>query len=344
MNSIITNILVCCVCGYIVSHAVLDLLRHGYQVIVLDDNSTSNAIVLHQIEQELIQHNTKPKNFKITFYQGRIQNKVLLDKIFSSHNISYVMHFSAFSLVGESMTNPLKYYNNNFIGTLTLIESMLKHNVYNFIFSSTAAVYGKPKDMPITEQTICKPTNSYGSSKLMVEQMLKSVSISDTKFRYIIFRYFNAAGNDPSLCIGEEHNPETHLIPIVLQTAKGMRDKVDIYGTTYPTKDGTCIRDYIHVNDIVDAHRLAIDYLTNSENKSQIFNLGTGVGFSVKEMINAVIQVTETEFKVVLADPREGDPPVLIASADKVYKILNWKIKYTSIDDIIKTSWLRMLK
>ncbi len=335
-------ILVCGGCGYIGSHAVLDLFRKGYQVIVLDDNSTSKADVLICIEQQLIKENIKCKNFGIKFYKGKIQDGALLDKIFTENKVDYVMHFCAYSLVGESMKNPLKYYDNNFSGTLYLVKSMIKHKVNKLIFSSTAAVYGEPAEMPITEDFVCHPTNTYGSSKLAVEQMLHFTSLAHKQFKYVIFRYFNAAGNDPSGCIGEDHCPETHLIPIILQTASGERKSISIFGTNYKTRDGTCIRDYIHVNDIVHAHKLGVDFLSNNKNKSNIFNLGSGSGFTVREVIEATKKVTKVNFTVVEGKAREGDPPQLIASNKKARSTLGWNRKYNKLEDIIKTAWDRV--
>jgi UDP-glucose 4-epimerase len=247
------------------------------------------------------------------------------------------MHFSAYAYVGESVTDPAKYYRNNVVGTLTLLEAMLAASVNKFVFSSTCATYGVPQIIPIPENHPQNPINPYGATKLMVERILSDF---DTAYglKSVIFRYFNAAGADPNGKLGEDHNPETHLIPLVLQTALGKRESISVFGTDYPTADGTCIRDYIHVNDLADAHVLGLEYLLRGGD-SEVFNLGNGNGFSVKEVIETAKSITGRDIKVVECDRRPGDPPVLIGSSDKARKILNWQPQYSSLKEIITHAW-----
>jgi UDP-glucose 4-epimerase len=307
--------------GYIGSHMVKDLLDAGYHVITLDDLSTGHRELLPGGE----------------FVEGELGDRVLLDKLFSTHKISTVMHFAAFSLVGESVEKPLKYYRNNMASTAELLDSMIRHGVKRFIFSSTAAVYGEPVDIPITESHPCNPTNPYGQSKIAVERMLKDCD-SAYGLKYISLRYFNAAGADKSGKIGERHRNETHLIPLVLEVALGRRENIKIFGTDYPTPDGTCIRDYIHVTDLSGAHLLALNSLL-SGGDSAVYNLGNNKGYSVREVIELARKVTGKPIPAIEADKRPGDPAILIASSDKIKENLGWKPEYEDLETIIKTAW-----
>lgn len=315
-------ILVCGGAGYIGSHTVHQLINQNEEVIIVDNLQSSYRGAI---------------NKKAKFYEGDIRDSNFLDNVFKSNSIDSVIHFAANSLVGESMTNPLLYFNNNVYGMQILLETMVKHNVKNIVFSSTAAVYGEPKTVPILEDSETNPTNPYGETKLAMEKMMKWVS-SAHGINYVSLRYFNVAGalNDGS--IGEDHSPETHLIPLILQVPLKKREFITIFGDDYSTKDGTCIRDYIHVVDLADAHINAVNYL-RAGNKSNIFNLGNGTGFSVKEMIDSAKLVTKEDIKVVIGERRAGDPAILIASSEKANKLLNWTPKYTDIKDIINSAW-----
>jgi len=247
------------------------------------------------------------------------------------------MHFAANSLVGESMEQPLKYFNNNVHGMQILLEAMVRHQVDKIVFSSTAAVYGEPEKVPITEAEPTLPTNTYGETKLTMEKMMKWVSRANG-IRYVSLRYFNVAGALEDGSIGEDHSPETHLIPLILQVPNGRREHITIFGEDYPTADGTCIRDYIHVVDLVDAHIKALAYLQQGKD-SEIFNLGNGQGFSVREMIAAAVRATGQPIKVELGARRAGDPAQLIASSEKAKTVLGWQPQYTAVEEIIKTAW-----
>ena len=247
------------------------------------------------------------------------------------------MHFAAYAYVGESVTEPAKYYHNNVVGTLTLLEAMLAASVKQFVFSSTCATYGVPKTTPIPEDHPQSPINPYGTSKLMVEKMLADFSTA-YDFHSVTFRYFNAAGADPQGRLGEDHNPETHLLPLVLLTALGKRESVSIFGTDYPTPDGTCIRDYIHVTDLADAHVLGLKYLLDG-GSTAIFNLGNGNGFSVKQAIETARQVTGREIKAIECDRRPGDPPALVGSSEKATQILGWQPQYADLHAILTHAW-----
>jgi UDP-glucose 4-epimerase len=253
------------------------------------------------------------------------------------HNILGVMHFAAHSQVGESMQNPAIYYENNVVGSYHLIESARTAGIKHFVFSSTAAVYGEPKVVPICEDAQLQPTNVYGRTKLMIEKMLSDYS-SIYGSTYVALRYFNAAGADPSGMIGEDHHPETHLIPLVLDAARGKREHITVFGTDYDTADGTCVRDYIHVNDLAAAHVLAMDYLRKG-GESQVFNLGSGNGFSVKEIIETAKEVTGIDIPVQYGDRRAGDPGTLIASSEKIKNLLGWDPKFSNVADVIKDAW-----
>ena len=270
-------------------------------------------------------------------YEGDIREAAVLDKIFTENKIEAVIHFAANSLVGESMEKPLKYFNNNVYGMQVLLEAMVRHHVDKIVFSSTAAVYGEPKKMPIMEDDETCPTNTYGESKLTMEKMMKWVSRADG-IRYVSLRYFNAAGALDDGSIGEDHHPETHLIPLILQVPLGKRDHITVFGDDYATPDGTCLRDYIHVIDLADAHVLALEYLRKGGD-SNIFNLGNGQGFSVKEMIEAAKEATGKDIKVEMGARRAGDPAQLIASSEKARKILGWNPRYTDVKQVIGTAW-----
>jgi UDP-glucose 4-epimerase len=310
--------------GYIGSHAVLALKHAGYNPIVLDNLVYGHRDIVEQILQ-------------VEFIVGDINDRTLLDELFATRSIAAVMHFSAFAYVGESVKEPAKYYRNNTLGTLTLLEAMLAASVKRFVFSSTCATYGVPKDVPIAEDHPQNPINPYGASKLMVERMLWDFAAA-YGMQSVMFRYFNAAGADPDGQLGEDHDPETHLIPLVLLAALGKRSNISIFGTDYPTPDGTCIRDYIHVSDLASAHVLGLEYLLQG-GETTVFNLGNGNGFSVKEVIDTAKIVTGRDINVVVSDRRPGDPPSLVGSSDKAKKVLGWSPKYPEIKDILTHAW-----
>jgi UDP-glucose 4-epimerase len=310
--------------GYIGSHAVKALLQAGYQVLILDNLVYGHRDLVEQVLQ-------------VKLIEGDIEDRPLLDHLFQTHKIEAVMHFSAYAYVGESVTDPDKYYRNNVVATLTLLEAMLAASIKKFVFSSTCATYGVPKFIPITEDHPQNPINPYGATKLMVERILSDFDVA-YGLKSVCFRYFNAAGADPSGLLGEDHNPETHLIPLVLQTALGQRQSISIFGTDYPTPDGTCIRDYIHVSDLADAHILGLEYLLKG-GESNVFNLGNGNGFSVREVIAAAQEVTGRNISVQECDRRPGDPPSLIGSSEKARKILGWQPIYPDIKDIVTHAW-----
>ncbi|NET35719.1 MAG: UDP-glucose 4-epimerase GalE [Cyanothece sp. SIO1E1] len=310
--------------GYIGSHAVLALKQAGYGVVILD-----NLVYGHQDLVENI--------LQVKLVVGDTNDRALLDQLFADHDIAAVMHFAAYAYVGESVTKPGKYYRNNVVGTLTLLEAMASASIQSFVFSSTCATYGVPKAVPIGEDHPQAPINPYGASKLMVERMLPDF---DTAYglKSVYFRYFNAAGAEPTGQLGEDHSPETHLIPLTLLTALGQRESISIFGTDYPTSDGTCIRDYIHVSDLADAHVLGLEYLLKG-GTTEVFNLGNGNGFSVRQVIETAKQVTGREIKVVECDRRPGDPPSLVGSSDKARKILGWHPQYSDLGDILSHAW-----
>lgn len=310
--------------GYIGSHAVLALQQAGYQVVVLD-----NLVYGHRDLVETV--------LKAELIEGDTNDRPLLDQLFASHDIAAVMHFAAYAYVGESVSDPAKYYRNNVIGTLTLLEAMLAADIKKFVFSSTCATYGIPKTVPIPEEHPQAPINPYGATKLMVERILADFDVAH-QFKSVCFRYFNAAGADPAGRLGEDHEPETHLIPLVLQAALGKRNSISVFGTDYPTPDGTCIRDYIHVTDLAAAHVLGVEYLLNG-GESQFFNLGNGSGFSVKQVIEAAQEVTGRNITVIEQDRRPGDPPTLTGSSEKARTILGWKPEYPDIKEIIRHAW-----
>lgn len=307
--------------GYIGSHAVVQLLDKGYEVVVIDNLSKGHKSAVDK---------------RAVLYEADLRNEERLNEIFKKEKIDVVMQFAADIVVPESVSDPLKYYDNNFYGTLCLLRTMIKNNVKKIVFSSTAATYGEPESNPIQEADKQKPINAYGSSKLFVEKMLKDCQIA-YGLNYVIFRYFNVAGSHEKYNIGQDVENFTHLIPVILEVAMGKREKISVFGTDYDTKDGSCVRDYIHVVDLVDAHILAIDKLNKEQ--SNIYNLGNGCGFTVLEMIQASREVTGHKIPSVISERRAGDPAKLIASSEKAKKELGWNPKYTDIKDIIKTAW-----
>lgn len=315
-------ILVCGGAGYIGSHMVYELIDRGYEVVVADNLSTGHLQAVHP---------------KAVFHHVDIRDKSALDSVFKAHAIEAVVHFAASSLVGESMTNPLKYFDNNVGGSRNLLEVMRDHEVNRIVFSSTAATYGIPESSSIKETDPTNPINPYGESKLMVERMLKTCETAHG-IRSVCLRYFNVAGAHESGVIGEDHNPETHLIPLILQVPLGKRPHISVFGNDYNTPDGTCIRDYIHVSDLVDAHVKALEYL-EAGSPSRVFNLGNGKGFSVLEMIEAARRVTGHAIESRVEARRPGDPDHLVACADLAGEVLGWRPQYTGVEDIIRTAW-----
>ena len=309
--------------GYIGSHTVYELIDAGEEVVIIDNLQTGYAKAVHP---------------KAVFYKGDLRDREFLDSVLEKEkDIDAVIHFAANSLVGESMIKPLKYYDNNLCGTKTLLEALIAHGIDKIVFSSTAATYGEPERVPILESDRTDPTNTYGETKLSMEKMFKWVGKAHG-LRYVSLRYFNACGAHKSGKIVEAHQPETHLIPLILQVPNGKREAISIFGTDYPTKDGTCVRDYIHVTDLAQAHILAVKYLMEGK-ESNIFNLGNGVGFTVKEVIETARKVTGLPIKAVEEDRRAGDPAVLIASSQKARDILGWKPEHDSLEEIIDSAW-----
>jgi UDP-glucose 4-epimerase len=306
--------------GYIGSHMVKVAHKAGHEVITIDNLSTGyqDAVLYGRFE----------------FCD--ILNLEKLNELFKKYTPDVVMHFSAYSLVNESVSDPYKYYYNNVSGTLNLLKAMVDNNCKKFIFSSSAAIFGNPKYIPIDEDHPKNPISPYGKSKLMVEEILRDFDVAHG-LKYVSFRYFNAAGNDPEGELSERHDPETHLLPIVLQAANGQRASISVYGNDYDTKDGTCVRDYIHVNDLANAHLEGLKYLNKSESISAEFNLGSGSGFSVKEVIQTVKQIMKKDFRVVEEKRRVGDPAILISSGAKAKQILELKTNFSSLEEIIQT-------
>ena len=317
-----THILVAGGAGYIGSHVVEALIEEGFSPVIYDNLSTGHI-------------ESVPEG--VPFVEGDIHDTTLAERAMREYCIDGVIHFAASSLVGESMTEPAKYYYNNVEGSLHLFDAMRKAGVNKVVFSSTAAVYGEPDEVPIKENSRLQPTNVYGRSKLMIEQMLADYDMA-YGMRYAALRYFNAAGASHRRDIGEDHTTETHLIPLVLKTAQGVRDKISVYGTDYPTKDGTCIRDYIHVCDLAKAHVLALKHLLGG-GMSRIYNLGSEHGFSVREIIDYAKKVTETDFAAIEEARRAGDPAVLIASSERIREELGWVPVHSSVEEIIRTAW-----
>lgn len=306
--------------GYIGSHAVRQLKRNGFEPVVFDNLFKGHRQAIQGVE----------------FFKGDLLDKESLKQCFKEHDVAGVMHFAAHSLVGESMQEPYMYYENNVVGSLNLFKAAMDAGVDKFIFSSTAAVYGQPDTVPITEGCKKAPLNVYGRTKLVIENMLRDFS-DIYGIRYKALRYFNAAGADKSGDIGEDHTPESHLIPIIFQFVNGRRDKLCVFGDDYDTHDGTCIRDYIHVTDLADAHILALKDLLDG-GQSDAYNLGSEKGFSVLEIIKAAERAAGTDIRYDIAERRAGDPSVLIASSEKIRKVLGWKPKY-GINDILQSAW-----
>ncbi len=308
--------------GYIGSHTVYALLDAGHSVVVADNLLTGFRSAVHP---------------EAKFYLGDIRDSQFLNDLFAREKVDVVIHFAACSLVGESVKDPLKYYDNNLYGTKVLLEAMVRNGVDKIVFSSTAATYGEPKRVPILEGDPTEPTNPYGETKLAMEKMFKWVSNAHG-LRYVSLRYFNACGAHESGRIGEAHNPESHLIPLILQVPGGKRPFISIFGGDYPTKDGTCVRDYIHVMDLAQAHILAAQYLRNG-GASDIFNLGNGVGFTVKEVIDVARAVTGHPIPARMEDRRAGDPAQLIASSDKARSVLGWNPQHADLEEIVASAW-----
>lgn len=308
--------------GYIGSHAVYQLIEQQFDVVVIDNLQKGHKQAIHP---------------KATFYEGDIRNKAFLRQVFDQEEIKGVMHFAADSLVGESVSVPLQYYSNNLYGTQILLEVMTEYDVKHIVFSSTAATYGEPAQVPITEDLPTNPTSPYGETKLAMEKMMKWCS-NAYELNYVSLRYFNVAGAREDGTIGEDHSPETHLIPVVLEVPLGKRKFITIFGDDYDTNDGTCIRDYIHVQDLIEAHILALHYLQNGGD-STVFNLGNNQGFSVKEIITAAREVTGHPIPEVIGERRSGDPSKLVASSAKAKEILGWAPTRTSVYQMIKDAW-----
>ena len=308
--------------GYIGSHTVYELIDAGRDVVVADNLQTGFQAAVHP---------------KARFYQMDIRDRTALDVLFQAEKIDGVIHFAASSQVGESMSNPLKYYDNNLRGTMVLLQAMVAHGVDKIVFSSTAATYGEPEQVPILETDKTVPTNCYGETKLSMEKMMAWTSQAHG-LRYVALRYFNACGAYPSGAIGEAHNPETHLIPVILQVPNGQREKLSIFGGDYPTKDGTCVRDYIHVTDLAQAHILALDYLLRG-GENNVFNLGNGVGFTNKEVVDVARKVTGHPIPAEIAPRRTGDPAQLVASSEKAKTVLGWKPRYADLEVIVASAW-----
>jgi UDP-glucose 4-epimerase len=310
--------------GYIGSHTVLALKQAGYDIIILD-----NLVYGHQdLVDDVL-------NVKLII--GDTTDRALLDEVFATYDVEAVMHFAAYTFVGESAVNPAKYYRSNVVGTLTLLEAMLAASVKKFVFSSTCAIYGPPTVVPIPEDHPKNPISVYGMTKLIAEQILSDF-VASYDFKAVCFRYFNAAGADPEGRLGEDHTPETHLIPIALLVALGVRDALTMFGSDYPTPDGTCIRDYIHVSDLANAHILGLNYLLNGGD-SLTLNLGSGTGFSVKQVIKMTEQIAGRNIKVIECDRRPGDPPILVGSSEQATRILGWKAQYPDLEQIIAHAW-----
>ena len=308
--------------GYIGSHTVYELIAAGREVIVADNLQTGFRAAVHPAAR---------------FYNVDIRDRAALDALLEKERVEGVIHFAASSQVGESMSDPLKYYDNNLCGTACLLQAMVAHGIDKIVFSSTAATYGEPERVPILESDRTEPTNCYGETKLAMEKMM-SWTARAHGLRYVALRYFNASGAHPEGIIGEAHKPESHLIPLILQVPNGQREKISVFGTDYDTRDGSCVRDYIHVTDLARAHILALDYLLKG-GESEVFNLGNGVGFTVKEMIDVARRVTGHPIPAAEEPRRPGDPATLIASSQKAMDILGWKPEFNKVEDIIATAW-----
>jgi len=316
------NILVTGGAGYIGSHAVRKLVEAGHAVVVLDNLSYGHRAAVPNA---------------VPFYQIDLKETDRIEEILRKHQIQAVMHFAALISVGESVQKPLLYYQNNTAGAMSLLEAMDRVGVKRFVFSSTAATYGEPDEVPIYETTKQLPINPYGRSKWFVEQILRDIVAADPEFGFVAFRYFNVAGASDDAAIGEDHSPETHLIPLVLFAALGKRENITVFGTDYPTPDGTCIRDYVHVNDLVAAHVLGIETLASGD--ARYYNLGIGRGYSVKEILDAAKRATGKEIPVKFGARREGDPARLFANSDKVQQELGWKPVHLDVEEVIASAW-----
>ena len=317
--------------GYIGSHCVLALLNRGLDVVIFDSLKTGHIETVTTLKK------VDSAGKVVDFIKGDLKNLDDIESVFEKYDIEAVIHFAALSLVGESVKEPQKYYYNNVFGTLNLLNAMLSHNVKKIVFSSTAATYGEPKNIPILESDETNPTNAYGETKLCMEKMMKWADKAHG-VKYISLRYFNVAGAHESGEIGEDHNPETHLIPLILQVPLGKREFISIFGDDYETHDGTCIRDYIHVTDLADAHILAVHKLREGS-ESNIYNLGSGNGFTVKEMIETARKVTGHEIPAKVCERRAGDPAKLVASSEKARRELGWVPKHENVEDMISSAW-----
>ena len=315
--------------GYIGSHTSVLLLEAGYDIIVLDNLSNSCEESLNRVKK------ITGKDFK--FYETDLLDYEGVEKVFKENKIDAVIHFAGLKAVGESVSIPLKYYENNIYGTKVLLDAMVANGVKKIVFSSTAATYGEPENIPILESDRTCPTNPYGETKLAMEKMFKWTSEAHG-MNFVSLRYFNACGADECVIIGEAHNPESHLIPLILQVPNGKREAISIYGTDYDTPDGTCIRDYIHVTDLAQAHILAVEYLLNG-GESDIFNLGNGVGYSVREVIEVARRVTGHPIPAIETPRRAGDPARLVASSEKAKRVLGWNPTHDSLEEIISSAW-----
>jgi UDP-glucose 4-epimerase len=307
--------------GYIGSHMVKKLAKAGHDVITLDNLSYGY--------RDAVRYGI--------FVKGDLGDRSILDNLFSNHQVDAVMHFAGFIQVGESVQKPSMYYHNNVVNTITLLDAMLAHEVNNFIFSSTAAIFGEPDYTPIDEKHRKAPINPYGHSKLMIEQVLEDYDKA-YGLRATCLRYFNAAGADPDGELGERHVPETHLIPLILQAASGRREDIKVFGDDYATDDGTCVRDYIHINDLCDAHSLALEHMIETDQSAR-FNLGNGKGFSVKQVIDVAKQVSGKDFTVTVEPRRAGDPAVLVADSTLARETLNWQPQFADLESIVETAW-----
>ena len=316
------NVMVVGAAGYIGSHAVKQLTEAGHEVVAVDN---------------LFRGHRGAVGARVPFHQVDLAQTSRLVELLRDNAVDCVMHFAALTYVGESVTEPLRYYRNNTSGTISLLEAMDSAGVKRMVFSSTCATYGEPATVPIMETMPQEPINPYGWSKLCVERVLRDYAAADRQFSFVALRYFNVAGTAADGSLGEDHDPETHLIPVLLQTALGIREKVTVFGTDYPTPDGTCIRDYVHVEDLCAAHIVAMNALEPGDGR--FYNLGIGKGYSVREVLDATKRVTGREIAVEYGDRRPGDPPVLFANADKIRQELGWSARYTEIDEIVATAW-----
>ena len=310
--------------GYIGSHTVLALQESGYNIIILDNLSEGHPELVKDV-------------LRVQLIVGDMNDRLVLDELFTRYDIAAVMHFAAYIAVGESVANPGRYYRNNVVGTLTLLEAMLAANIKRFVFSSTCAIYGMSQQIPMTENHPQDPLSPYAVSKAMIEQILQDFDRA-YNLKSVAFRYFNASGANPQGRLGEDHNPETHLIPLALLTALKIKSSLSIFGTDYDTPDGTAVRDYIHVNDLASAHVLGLEYLLGG-GESDFFNLGNGNGFSVREVIETAKKVTHIDFPIRESDRRPGDPPILVGSSQKARNTLGWEPKYSDLETIVNHAW-----